>query len=522
MEENGSSAAGASTAAAPPSSSTTTTSECSSASNNDGADTQRGVGDGSTDDDYNSSHATTDKTMTNKDIGDLITTATVAATTVAATTVAGATISTATVAVDARTLNITESERESEPDSESKVSNSAAASAVSPTDGGATAKSASVDSGMGASASTASSTPSGGGGGSGGPSPHRVKWIAWGGARAPVVTQNENGPCPLIAVMNVLALKSRVKLPPATVAVTTAELMQHVGNCILEQVPKNISEGAQLNYEQNMHDAIAVLPKLQTGLDVNVKFTGVRDFEYTPECIIFDLLDIPLYHGWLVDPQSPDTLSAVGTHSYNQLVEKIIRSKPSGHAEEVTEGLLAEQFLERSASQLTYHGLCELIVALKEEELAVFFRNNHFSTLYKHKDELFLLVTDQGFLGEANVVWETLSNVEGDGHFVDAQLLTCPAAATTTFASQPAVVDEAQQVDQDYLVALSLQEEQNVAGRKIAEWEEYKANLGLQPEISDRELARRLQEEENAMATAAAAAAQAGDTASSQQQQQQQ
>jgi hypothetical protein len=48
---------------------------------------------------------------------------------------------------------------------------------------------------------------------------------------------------------------------------------------------------------------MAILHKLQTGLDVNVRFTGVRVFEYTPECIVFDLLDIPLYHGWLVDPQ---------------------------------------------------------------------------------------------------------------------------------------------------------------------------------------------------------------------------
>lgn len=46
-----------------------------------------------------------------------------------------------------------------------------------------------------------------------------------------------------------------------------------------------------------------VLPKLSTGLDVNVRFTGVSDFEYTPECIVFDLLNVPLYHGWLVDPQ---------------------------------------------------------------------------------------------------------------------------------------------------------------------------------------------------------------------------
>jgi hypothetical protein len=54
---------------------------------------------------------------------------------------------------------------------------------------------------------------------------------------------------------------------------------------------------------QNVDDAMTVLPKLATGLDVNVRFTGVSDFEYTPECSIFDLLGIPLYHGWLVDPQ---------------------------------------------------------------------------------------------------------------------------------------------------------------------------------------------------------------------------
>ena len=48
---------------------------------------------------------------------------------------------------------------------------------------------------------------------------------------------------------------------------------------------------------------MTVLPKLATGLDVNVRFTGVSDFEYTPECSVFDLLGIPLYHGWLVDPQ---------------------------------------------------------------------------------------------------------------------------------------------------------------------------------------------------------------------------
>ncbi|EGV91218.1 Protein FAM63A [Cricetulus griseus] len=83
---------------------------------------------------------------------------------------------------------------------------------------------------------------------------------------------------------------------------------------------------------------MTVLPKLATGLDVNVRFTGVSDFEYTPECSIFDLLGIPLYHGWLVDPQSPEAVSAVGKLSYNQLVEKIITCKHSSDLNLVTEG----------------------------------------------------------------------------------------------------------------------------------------------------------------------------------------
>ena len=37
---------------------------------------------------------------------------------------------------------------------------------------------------------------------------------------------------------------------------------------------QNVTEVVQLNYEQNMHDAIAVFHKLQTGLDVNVRFNG--------------------------------------------------------------------------------------------------------------------------------------------------------------------------------------------------------------------------------------------------------
>uniref|UniRef100_A0A8B9PCV3 Ubiquitin carboxyl-terminal hydrolase n=1 Tax=Apteryx owenii TaxID=8824 RepID=A0A8B9PCV3_APTOW len=308
-----------------------------------------------------------------------------------------------------------------------------------------------------------------------------VKWITWKGERTPIITQSENGPCPLLAIMNILFLQWKVKLPPQKEVITSDELMAHLGDCILSIKPQEKSEGLQLNFQQNVNDTMMVLPKLSTGLDVNVRFTGVSDFEYTPECIVFDLLNVPLYHGWLVDPQSPEVVQAVGKLSYNQLVEKIITCKHSSDSNLVTEGLIAEQFLESTASQLTYHGLCELTAAVKEEELSVFFRNNHFSTMIKHKGHLYLLVTDQGFLQEEGVVWESLHNVDGDSCFCDTDFhLSHALGKEAAGASSPEHQLQQRQVDQDYMIALSLQQQQ-----------------GQGPSaLSDLELARQLQQEE--------------------------
>ncbi|XP_028561356.2 ubiquitin carboxyl-terminal hydrolase MINDY-2 isoform X1 [Podarcis muralis] len=349
-----------------------------------------------------------------------------------------------------------------------------------------------------------------------GQSVYHIKWVRWKEENTPIITQNENGPCPLLAIMNVLLLAWKVKLPPMMEIITAEQLMEYLGDYILDAKPKEISEIQRLNYEQvinnklflrNMSDAMAILHKLQTGLDVNVRFTGVRVFEYTPECIVFDLLDIPLYHGWLVDPQTADIVKAVGNCSYNQLVEKIICCKQSDNTKLVDEGSIAEQFLNNTATQLTYHGLCELTSTVQEGELCVFFRNNHFSTMTKHKGQLYLLVTDQGFLTEDKVVWESLHNVDGDGNFCDSEFhLRPPSDPETVYRGQQ------DQIDQDYLMALSLQQEQQ---SQDINWEQI-------PEgISDLELAKKLQEEEDrrasqyyqeqeqaAAATAATAAAQ--------------
>ncbi|XP_078105211.1 ubiquitin carboxyl-terminal hydrolase MINDY-2 isoform X3 [Sander vitreus] len=276
-----------------------------------------------------------------------------------------------------------------------------------------------------------------------GQSIYHIKWIKWREENTPIITQNENGPCPLLAIMNVLLLAWKVKMPPMMEIITAEQLMEYLGDYILETKPKEISEAQRLNYEQNMSDAMAVLHKLQTGLDVNVKFTGVRVFEYTPECIVFDLLDIPLYHGWLVDPQMQDIVKAVGNCSYNQLVEKIISCKQSDNSELAGEGIVAEQFLSSTATQLTYHGLCELTSTVQEGELCVFFRNNHFSTMIRYKGQLYLLVTDQGFLTEEKVVWESLHNVDGDSNFCDSEFrLRPPSDPETVYRGQQDQIDQ--------------------------------------------------------------------------------
>jgi len=332
---------------------------------------------------------------------------------------------------------------------------------------------------------------------------YHVKWIGFNKSKCAVITQNENGPCPLLSIVNVLLLRGKLALPEGCEVISAGQLLEYLADLLLSSDP-DLPREERLDYQHNMNDAIAILPKLQTGLDVNVKFTGVKHFEYTPECIIFDLLNISLYHGWLVDPQMPDIALAVNSMSYNQLVEKIITQKCSTDSSLVTQSLVAQQFLEESASQLTYHGLCELNTTMKDGQLAVFFRNNHFSTLYKQVGELFLLVTDQGFLNQTRVVWETLSNIEGDGEFVDDELNTVAAAPEQ---EQQEPLSPEQQLEQDQLLAMTLQEEDEAACARDKQWNNFKEKHFKEKLITDEELAAKLQEAENMAAAQAEAEA---------------
>ena len=370
----------------------------------------------------------------------------------------------------------------------------------------------------------------------------KVKRIDFLGAKRAIVCQNENGPCPLIGIVNVLLLRNAVTLQgaPDVPEVSAQELMSLVAARILDEnarggaggrtgddaakgddfeaMDAEQAEAMRQNQEQNVSDAMAALPSLATGLDVNVRFRHALDFEFTAELAIFDLLDITLCHAWVADPaHHPEAAAAIGARGYNQLMERVIeltclaeetqaeaeasqresiadepgvfdpggegrdastqqmnRSRSeeemvrramqlsleeAGAKEEANRGneeedvvaaivselvtraanaseehkdkdgcessrressavfgnVLAERyvlddFLASSASQLTKGGLASALAKVKERELVVFFRNNHFSTAFKLNGVLYNLVTDLGYLGEPDVVWEVLAN----------------------------------------------------------------------------------------------------------------
>ena len=83
---------------------------------------------------------------------------------------------------------------------------------------------------------------------------------------------------------------------------------------------------------------------LTTISNTNCFIWQVSDFEYTKECIIFDLLNISLYHGWLLDPQEEDVATAIHSLTYNQLVERIIDNKNSTDQELVSNTLSDSYF----------------------------------------------------------------------------------------------------------------------------------------------------------------------------------
>ena len=249
----------------------------------------------------------------------------------------------------------------------------------------------------------------------------------------PIILQSVNGPCPLIAIINCLLLQQRLDLSGASECITASSLCSLLGNYLLDRAQQNENKS---HSEQYILDCMERFVQIQTGIDVNVRFNSVEGFEYTPELSLFDLAQVRLLHGWVVDPQDTFLSELIGDLTYNQLVEKTMEKSSSTDTKEVSESFVLKEHLE--SSQLTVHGICEINGSLLTGDIVVLFRNNHFSTITKQKDRLYVLVTDIGWAEEGQVVWETLDSTCNSSSFVDGFF----NSATTSVDKTTVLADE--------------------------------------------------------------------------------
>ncbi|CAE7482553.1 mindy1 [Symbiodinium natans] len=328
---------------------------------------------------------------------------------------------------------------------------------------------------------------------------YRVKDIIFFGAPRRILLQSKNGPCPLLAICNVLLLRNVLKINPDTRYVTFMELVQMVSDWLFEANSKDSGGDSSraANLRESLNSCLEVLPKLNVGLDVNCRFGGVVDFEYTQETTVFDMLDIALFHGWIIAEEDTRSHQVLGHLSYNQVVEKLIAyeelqqkvsddgGQPSAETEKILEeGLLIKEFLDRTQTQISQEGLVALRQAVRERQLAVFFRNSHFNTMLKFDGQLYLLCTDIAF-ANSEVLWERFDKVDGDTDYVDAEFGAGQQAADAVGevyvpgSMEDADAQLAWQMMQEDLRAQ--QEEEAFVQAQEAAWQEAQAAAKAQP-----------------------------------------
>ncbi|KAJ2664994.1 hypothetical protein IW148_001751 [Coemansia sp. RSA 1199] len=305
-----------------------------------------------------------------------------------------------------------------------------------------------------------------------------------------IVTQNANGPCPLIALTNALQLTGAIQIVGSRRTISGDELTGMLADRLFQNDGGTVSE-------TDVTQTLALLPTLARGLDVDLRFAHVYDFADSGPIQLFRAFGVDLVHGWVVDAELEQRVAGVlvgeCSNSYEGAVEFILAADEVSHGQvvahnvddadvrgadaELTEKQLAtvrsaielNAWLEQTATQLTSCGLRMLGTMLPNAHLCVLFRNNHFSTLYKRAPgELFLLCTDDAVAGDSRIVWESLRDVhQTTSQFFDSQfrLLNVGGDYVQQVDGRGGSADaqEAAQIDEDYALALKLHEQEQQA-----------------------------------------------------------
>ena len=269
--------------------------------------------------------------------------------------------------------------------------------------------------------------------------------------QSPVMVQNANGPCPLLALVNALVLST-----PADYATALGETLRvreqvSLGLLLDAVIDELISRNGDL---PDVSDMYAFLVNLHTGMNVNPRFVpadapvnlmdapieeelpgnlrGSRKagcFEDTREMNLYSTFAIPLIHGWMPPRNHPAFAALKRTARTYEDAQNLMFREEELEGKLRQQGLTPEEqvvledigsvkyFLSSTATQLTGYGLDTMTETMAPGSIAILFRNDHFSTIYRHpkSGQLLTLVTDMGYAGHDEVVWESLVDVSGEG-----------------------------------------------------------------------------------------------------------
>lgn len=306
----------------------------------------------------------------------------------------------------------------------------------------------------------------------------KTKSVKINGQNHRILLQNENGPCALLALANVLLLSPNhtryscelIRLVNKGSEISLTELIEVLADIGLQVTDKPGTDISEL---------LSLLPRLHEGLNINPQFDG--SFENTKEMSIFRLFDVDLVHGWVIGTLTNKSVNEKLSHYSYESAQRILTqvadinsgiSKDENSDEILGDAMHLELFFNESPTQLTAFGLLQLRGTLPHNTFSILFRNDHFSTLYKHKDRLYTLVTDFGYKNCKDIVWQSLDSVDGSsdaffaGNFSTAevdgqQLLT---ETELNYGTENLLLGEIQQIENDKELAkqLQLQEQERV------------------------------------------------------------
>lgn len=342
--------------------------------------------------------------------------------------------------------------------------------------------------------------------------------------RSAMLTQNKNGPCPLLALVNALILGARNESQAVLDEALRSREQVTLGLIIETLLDELLSNGYEAVGDlPDVDELNSFLMRLRTGMNANPRFVppstpppNLMDaddsmfeapqgrsarqepglFEMTADMKLYGAFSVSLVHGWLPEGGSAAAKAfARSAPTYEdaqalQFGEEELEYKLTNQGLTTAEQNMWEDinaiknFLQSYPTQLTPAGLEAVQGSVASGSFAIMFRNDHFSTIYKHPEngQLFTLITDAGYADRDEVIWESLVDITGkhneffsgdfmpvSHHDVGDESSTHPASRRTSqlltanqaVAATPLSPQEQQeQHDADFAMALQLQEEE--------------------------------------------------------------